>query len=115
MRREGHPDEDRPGLILLNQTQNRLDQTQNRLNGTATLRGCAWLACRRAKDLATVATLWEEGGFWREAVVRRRANAFDRYGLAYRRRGSALKYDFAANYRYVGLDVLDLILSLIHI
>src|SRR6267142_2505508 len=30
--------------------------------------------------------------------------------LACRRRGSALKYDFAANYRYVGLDVLDLIL-----
>src|ERR1700723_1641230 len=47
---------------------------------------------------------------WREAVVRPGANAFDRYGLAYRRRGSALKYDFAAHYRYVGLDVLDLIL-----
>ena len=55
------------------------------------------------------------GRFWREAVVRPGTNAFDRYGLAYRRRGSALKYDFAANYRYVGLDVLDLILRHGHV
>ena len=52
---------------------------------------------------------------WREAVVRPVTNAFSRYGLAYRRRGSALKYDFAANYRYVGLDVLDLILRHGHV
>jgi hypothetical protein len=55
------------------------------------------------------------GRLRREAVVRPGANAFDRYGLAYRRRGSALKYDFAANYRYVGLDVLDLILRHGHV
>ena len=30
-------------------------------------------------------------------------------GLAHGRRGSALKYDLAANYRHVALDVLDLI------
>ena len=54
-------------------------------------------------------------GLWREAVVRPGPNAFDRYGLACRRRGSALKYDFAANYRYVGLDVLDLILRHGHV
>jgi len=52
---------------------------------------------------------------WREADVRPGPNAFDRYGLAYRRRGSALKYDFAANYRYFGLDVLDLILRHGHV
>ena len=49
-------------------------------------------------------------GFRREALVRPGANAFDRYGLADRRRGSALKYDFSASDRYIGLDVLDLIL-----
>jgi hypothetical protein len=47
--------------------------------------------------------------------TRQGTNAFDPYGLAYRRRGSALKYDFAANYRYVGLDVLDLILRHGHV
>jgi len=60
------------------------------------------------------AWVWNDRS-WREAVVRPSANAFDRYGLAYRRRGSALKYDFAANYRYVGLDVLDLILRHGHV
>jgi hypothetical protein len=55
------------------------------------------------------------GRFWRKAAARPSTNAFDRYGLAYRRRGSALKYDFAANYRYVGLDVLDLILRHGHV
>jgi hypothetical protein len=51
----------------------------------------------------------------RKAAARPSTNAFDRYGLVYRRRGSALKYDFAANYRYVGLDVLDLILRHGHV
>ena len=50
-----------------------------------------------------------------EADTRQGTNAFDPYGLAYRRRGSALKYDFAVNYRYVGLDVLDLILRHGHV
>jgi len=36
-------------------------------------------------------------------------------GLAYRPCGSTLKYDFAANDRYVGLDVLDLILGHGHV
>ena len=63
----------------------------------------------------TAAALGSNDRFWREAVVRPGTNAFDRYGLAYRRRGSALKYDFAANYRYVGLDVLDLILRHGHV
>jgi len=52
---------------------------------------------------------------WREAVVRPGTNAFDRYGVSLTGRSSALKYDFAANYRYVGLDVLDLILRHGHV
>ena len=76
---------------------------------------------RPTENLVATRGLWVnrrlpvDDRLWREAVVRPGTNAFDRYVLAYRRRGSALKYDFAANYRYVGLDVLDLILRHGHV
>ena len=53
--------------------------------------------------------------FWREAVVRPGPNPSIVMVSLTGAAGSALKYDFAANYRYVGLDVLDLILRHGHV